>query len=48
MRLLHPIDANKPVFCGVGLLQVGQIKVLIPNDGVTCAIISRWASEIGN
>ena len=45
-EVLDFVDADEPVFGGVGLLQVGQVKVLVADLHVTRAVKARWGTEV--
>lgn len=46
VQILDPVDADQPVFRRVGLLQVGQIKVLVPYLNSTGSVKSSRGSEV--
>ena len=45
-QLLHLVDAYEPVLRRVGLLQMSEVKVLVTNLNVTCAIKARRRAEV--
>ena len=40
--ILDTVDPHEPVLSCVRLLQVGQVKVLVANLNVSCAVKARW------
>lgn len=44
VRLLNPVDAHQPVLARVRLLQVGQLEIFVPDDGVPGAVVPGWTS----
>ena len=43
---LDAVDAHQPVLRGVGLLQVGQVKVLVADLHPAGAVVAAGAAEV--